>query len=395
MNIRFTIIILILFAFVCGQSGTDYTKQLAKQDNAINSLKEEIAKTQRDIENKEKREKSTASKLSTLQKEMSLIDQLINELNRTQRLTRSQISKLEKIIPENEKLLALYMDRYERRAIEIYKKGSPNDLIKLLSSESWSQAVYRARYMRIVSEIEKAMQDSVRMLITDITNQKSELDIALRKNINTTNEKTKQQNALDKNKRSAQQELNKIQKDKRELKKYLEEKQAGLKQLETVRQQILNDQNRAARERRIRDQQEYLNSREFAELKGQLLWPIDGKIVKKFGNQWNSQLKTTTEYPGIDIEGKPKSPVRAVFNGIVTTITFIRGYGTTIIIDHGGGYYTVYTHVIDLQIHEDGEVKSRDVIAYVGESNSVNGSKLHFEIWGNQQKLDPQEWLIK
>jgi septal ring factor EnvC (AmiA/AmiB activator) len=379
----------------CQTGYTDYEKQLIEQDKAINSLKEEIAKTQSNIKNQEKKEKSTAKRLSSLQKEMSLITQLINELNRTQRLTRSQIRKLEKIIPENEKLLAQYLIRYQHRAVEVYKKGAPNNLIKLLGSESWIQALYRGRYMKIVSDIEKAMQDSVRMLITDITNQKSELDFALRKNINTTNEKTKQQNALDQNKKSTQQELNKIQKNKRELEKYLVEKQEGLKQLEAVRQQILNDKNRALRERRIREQQEYLNSRDFAELKGQLLWPIDGKVVKKFGNQWNPQLKTTTEYPGIDIEGKPRAPVRSVFNGIVTTITYIRGYGTTIIIDHGGGFYTVYTHVTDLQIHEDGEVKSRDIIAYVGDNNSVNGSILHFEIWGNQQKLDPQEWLIK
>ena len=108
-----------------------------------------------------------------------------------------------------------------------------------------------------------------------------------------------------------------------------------------------------------------------------------------------AELKTTTDSPGIDIEGTPKAPVRAVLNGIVTTITYIRGYGTTIIIDHGGGFYTVYTHVTDLQVHEDGEVKSRDIIAYTGDAGAINGSKLHFEIWGNQKKLNPEHWLIK
>ncbi len=379
-----------------GQSGdVNYDKQLAKQDKAISSLKSEIAKTQQEIKDQEQKEKSTAGKLSSLEKEMSLITQLINRLNRSQNLTRSQITKLEKIIPENELILARYLARYEKRAVEVYKKGEPNLLIKLLSSNTWEQAIYRARYMKIVSDIEKTLQDSIRLLITDITNQKSDLDVALRKNVETTNDKTRQQNALQNNRSSTQRELNKIQTDKRELEKYLQEKQAGLKQLEAVRQQILNDKNRAQREQRIRDQREYLSSKNFAELKGQLLWPVNGKIVAKFGNQWNSQLKTTTENPGIDIEASAKVPVRAVFNGIVTTITYIRGYGTTIIIDHGGGYYTVYTHVTDLQVHEDGEIKSQDIIAYVGDDDSVNGSILHFEIWGNQQKLNPQDWLIK
>jgi len=396
MNIRFTIIILLLFGFAFSQSsGSDYEDQLREQNKAINSLKNEIAKTRSDIKNQERKEVSTAKKLTSLEKDMSLTMLLINKLNKTQNLTQNQINKLEEIIPENEQLLFELLARYENRSVEIYKKGSPTSLIKLLNSNSWREAIYRARYIQIVSTIERTMQDSVRLLIADITNQKSDLDVALRKNLDTTREKTRQQNALEKNKKTTQSELNKIQQNKQELKKYLSEKQEGLNQLEAVRQQILNDKNRGQREKRIRQQREYLNSKNFAELKGQLLWPVDGRVVVKFGTHRNPELKTTTDNPGIDIETSPKTPVRAVLNGIVTTITFIRGYGTTIIIDHGGGYYTVYTHVTDLQVHEDGEVKTMDVIAYMGDKDAINGSRLHFEIWGNSQKLNPEDWLVK
>ncbi len=397
MNIRFTIIILIfLSGFVLSQkSAKDFDEQLQEQDKTINALKNEIAKTRQEIKEQQNIEHSTAKRISSLEKEMSLTSQLINKLTRVERYTRSQINKLEQYIPENERMLDTYLNRYEKRTVEIYKKGSPTSLVKLLSSSSWRQAVYRVRYMKIISDIEKTMQDSIQLLLVDIFNQKSDLNNALRKNISTKNDKSKQQALLNKNKKITQNELKNIKKNKKELEKYLTEKQEGLKQLEAVRQKLLYDKNRGLREKRIREQQEYLNTKQFTELKGQLLWPMDGKIVTKFGSQWNAKLKTTTDSPGIDIEGTPQAPVRAVLNGIVTTITFIRGYGTTIIIDHGGGFYTVYTHVTDLQIHEDGEVKSRDIIAYTGDADSVNGSKLHFEIWGNQQKLDPEKWLIK
>lgn len=397
MNIRFTVIILIfLSGFALSQkSAKEFDEQLQEQDKTINALKNEIAKTRQEIKEQQNIEHSTAKRISSLEKEMSLTSQLINKLTRVERYTRSQINKLEQYIPENERMLDTYLNRYEKRAVEIYKKGSPTSLVKLLRSSSWRQAVYRVRYMKIISDIEKTMQDSIQLLLVDIFNQKSDLNIALRKNISTKNDKAKQQTLLNKNKKITQNELKNIKKNKKELEKYLIEKQEGLKQLEAVRQRLLYDKNRDLREKRIREQQEYLNTKQFTELKGQLLWPMDGKIVTKFGSQWNAKLKTTTDNPGIDIEGTPQAPVRAVLNGIVTTITFIRGYGTTIIIDHGGGFYTVYTHVTDLQIHEDGEVKSRDIIAYTGDADAINGSKLHFEIWGNQQKLDPEKWLIK
>lgn len=397
MNIRFTILILIfLSGFALSQKSTkDFDKQIQEQDSAINILKNEITKTRQDIQKHQDKERNKAKRISSLEKEMSLTSQLINKLTRVERYTRSQINKLEQFIPENEKMLETYLNRYEKRVVEVYKKGSPTSLVKLLSSSTWRQAVYRIHYLKIVSDIEKTMQDSIELLLVDISNQKSNLDVALIKNTSAKNDKTKQQALLTKTKRITQNELKDIKKNKKELEKYLDEKREGLKQLEAVRQQLLNDKNKGLREKRIREQQEYLNTKQFAELKGQLLWPIEGKIIANFGSQWNAKLKTTTDNPGIDIEGIPYSPVKAVLNGIVTTITFIRGYGTTIIIDHGDGFYTVYTHVTDLQVHIDGEVKSRDIIAYTGDADAVNGSKLHFEIWGNQKKLDPEKWLIK
>ena len=158
---------------------------------------------------------------------------------------------------------------------------------------------------------------------------------------------------------------------------------------------VLEDKARFERELRIRKQQEALKTKSFKALKGQLPWPAEGRIISKFGRQWNSKLKTTTENPGIDIKGQPGSPIRTVLGGVVTTITYIRGYGTTIIVDHGGGFYTVYSHVTNIQTVVDGQVRNGDIIAYMGDSGSINGSKLHFEIWGKGQKLDPEKWLIK
>ena len=396
MKNRFIVIIIMFSGILFAQSSSKgIDDQLKDQDNAINSLKNEISKTRKNIQNQKKKEKTTAKRISSLEKEMSLTTQLINKLNKVEKLTRGQIDKLGNEIPDNEKVLDNYLQRYKSRAVEIYKKGSPNSLIKLVGSSTWRQAAYRMRYMKIVSDIERSLQDSIQIFIADISNQKSDLDVVLRKNLNSKSEKSKQQSRLKKNKNTTQQELKKIKNNKKELEKYLAEKQAGLKQLEAVRKKLLNDKNRNLREQRIKDQQQYLNSKNFADLKGQLLWPVEGNISAKFGNQYNTKLKTTTENTGIDISTKPNSPVRAVLNGIVTTITFIRGYGTTVIIDHGGGFYTVYTHITNLQVHEDGEVKSRDIIAYTGDTNSVNVSQLHFEIWGNQQKLNPESWLLK
>ena len=192
-----------------------------------------------------------------------------------------------------------------------------------------------------------------------------------------------------------EKELNRIRNDKNALTNYVSEKEEGIQQLEKIIKRVLEDKARFERELRIRQQQQTLKTESFKALKGQLPWPAEGRIISKFGRQWNPKLKTTTENPGIDIKGKPGSSIRTVLGGVVTTITYIRGYGTTIIVDHGGGFYTVYSHVTNIQTNVDSQVRNGDVIAYMGDSGSINGSKLHFEIWGKGQKLDPEKWLRK
>ena len=76
-------------------------------------------------------------------------------------------------------------------------------------------------------------------------------------------------------------------------------------------------------------------------------------------------------------------------------ITYMGGYGNTIIIDHGNGYYTVYSHLGEIYVSRNDVIQTNQIIAQVGESGSLAGSKLHFEIYGGNQSYDPQAWLRK
>ena len=291
--------------------------------------------------------------------------------------------------------LSLLRFRYEQRIINTYLKGRVSDLEKVLSSTSWRQAVYRTQYLKIVSSIEQKMTKEIESILLLISKDKLKLESLLRQSIALKRDKQKQMASLRKMRIKREKELNRIRQDKSALANYMQEKSSGVKQLESIIKKVLEDKARNEREARIRQQQQALKTKEFNLLRGQLPWPTEGRVISKFGKQWNSRLKTTTDNPGIDIKGQPGSSIRSTMSGVVTTITYIRGYGTTIIIDHGGGFYTVYSHVTNIQTQVDSEVRSGDVIAYMGDSGSVNGAKLHFEVWGKGQKLDPEKWLTK
>ena len=395
------IFITILFTFIYSEislaqsDDRDYDEELRYQNDAINALKLELKQLRSKIKTAESRERSTANRLSSIDKEISLTGKLIQSLKYEEEKARKTIYQLKNDILENENKLEALRTRYKQRVLKSYKKGRLTDLQKVFSSTTWRQAIYRTHYLKVISDIEKQLTKKIEKLLVDISRQKIELEVVLRDNLNLKREKQTQITSYRNMRIDREKELNRIRNDKKALKSYVGEKEAGIQQLEKIIKRVLEDKARFERELRIRQQQETLKTKSFKALRGQLPWPADGRVISKFGRQWNPKLKTATENPGIDIKGKPGSSIRTVLGGVVTTITYIRGYGTTIIVDHGGGFYTVYSHVTNIQTNVDSQVRNGDVIAYMGDTGSINGAKLHFEIWGKGQKLDPEKWLRK
>ena len=393
---NYIILVSFCFCFLNAQSSQrDYNEELRYQNDAINKMKKEIEELSSKLRKANINETTTSKRITNLDEEIALVNKLIQSLKKEETSNRNKVNVLKDRIKTKEDELELLRKRYEQRIVNTYQKGRVSDLEKVLSSTSWRQAVYRTQYLKIISSIEQKMTKDIENILLAINKDKLKLESLLRQSISLKRDKQKQMTSLRKMRIKREKELNRIRQDKSALANYMQEKSAGVKQLESIIKKVLEDKARSEREERIRQQQQALKTKEFNLLKGQLPWPTEGRVISKFGKQWNSRLKTTTDNPGIDIKGQPGSPIRSTMSGVVTTITYIRGYGTTVIIDHGGGFYTVYSHVTNIQTQVDSEVRSGDVIAYMGDSGSVNGSKLHFEVWGKGQKLDPEKWLIK
>ena len=390
------ILVFLFFGTANSQSSQrDYSEELRYQNDAINKMKKEIEELSSKLRKANINETTTSKRITNLDEELALINKLIQSLKKEENSNRTKVNNLKGRIKTKEDELKLLRERYEQRIRNTYLKGRVSDLEKVLSSTSWRQAVYRTQYLKIISSIEQTMTKEIEGILLTINKDKLKLESLLRQSISLKRDKQKQMTSLRKMRIRREKELNRIRQDKSALANYMQEKSAGVKQLESIIKKVLEDKARSEREERIRQQQQALKTKEFNLLKGQLPWPTEGRVILKFGKQWNPRLKTTTDNPGIDIKGQPGSPIRSTMSGVVTTITYIRGYGTTVIIDHGGGFYTVYSHVTNIQTQVDSEVRSGDVIAYMGDSGSVNGSKLHFEVWGKGQKLDPEKWLMK
>jgi len=129
--------------------------------------------------------------------------------------------------------------------------------------------------------------------------------------------------------------------------------------------------------------------RVFAQLKGQLPYPVQGKVIKRFGERLVSSLK----WQGMLIASPTGKKVRAVATGRVVFAQWFRHFGQLVIVDHGEEYMSLYAHNQSLYVKTGDWVKENDIIATVGTSGGRKISALYFEIRHQGIPQSPQQWL--
>jgi septal ring factor EnvC (AmiA/AmiB activator) len=139
--------------------------------------------------------------------------------------------------------------------------------------------------------------------------------------------------------------------------------------------------------------QEYTAAEPFETYKGLLKMPVKGKIVSLFGKFKNTRYQVLNFRSGIEIQTERGEPIAAVFAGKILYADWFKGYGNMIIIDHGENYYTVYAHIEEAFKSTGDAVEAGEVIATVGDSGSITGPKLYFEVRHHGKPQDPMQWL--
>ena len=117
------------------------------------------------------------------------------------------------------------------------------------------------------------------------------------------------------------------------------------------------------------------------------IWPVNGGVTSPYGPRWG------TMHTGIDIDAVTGQPIVAAKEGRVILASYYSGYGNAVIIDHGGGYSTLYGHMSSFNTSNGAYVDQGDIIGYVGCTGSCTGDHLHFEVRVNGSPVDPMPYL--
>jgi septal ring factor EnvC (AmiA/AmiB activator) len=126
---------------------------------------------------------------------------------------------------------------------------------------------------------------------------------------------------------------------------------------------------------------------------GELGWPVEGRLEGRFGTQLHPRFKTVTVRNGIEIVAPVGAPVHAVYEGEVVYAAWFQGYGKLLIVRHAGGAHSLYGYLSDFEVAKGARVARGAPIARVGDTGSLEGPRLYFEIRMEGRPVDPESWL--
>ncbi len=404
------------------------------QEQQLDELRRNIERLQSDVSNFEKSEKATLDYLRSLDHEVDLTSRLIGKLRKQETEKRAEVEKISRGLQHSEVELARLQELARRRAVFFYKYGRIPDVEMLLTSRSLNQVMLWAEYHRRMSENDRRLMAGLSAKQEQIRVQKDKLLPELEIQAKLLTEKLKQEEALRGRKKERQQVLKTIRKDKSFYQAQIAEKRQAS---DVIARLIAADAGRenSSASRTETPAREPARNREnavpnpdaatrpnaavtsnaspppdavplrlpnyngsFTGLKRRLPWPVTGNVIAQYGTYRHPILKTITTNLGIDIATRPGTAVRTIAPGRVMTITWQRGYGNVVIVNHADGFYTVYTHLGDILVAPNQEVAGAETIGRISEDAGVEQVLLHFQIWQRtkdrrSQNLNPQEWL--
>ena len=163
-----------------------------------------------------------------------------------------------------------------------------------------------------------------------------------------------------------------------------EQKLVSLKRQRSELEEVINTVKNAAADLAIPD-----DYRSFASSKGQMLWPLKGSLLEKYGNQRTRDIR----WEGWLIKATLGSSVKAIHQGRVVFSNYLRGFGLLIIIDHSDGYMSLYAHNQELLRNTGDWVQRGEEISKAGNTGGLPETAVYFEIRKDGQTVNPKEWL--
>lgn len=402
-------LIIILAVATCALSAYPQSSRMSDLKKQQKEAQQRVANTSKKLKAAQSSAKKSLSQLNQItaeialqKKEINKINDEINKLQKQERGLTQKINTLEKTLDEKKRQYALAIQ-------SIYRQNSGYEtLIFLFSANTFSQTIRRIRYLKEFSAWRRTQAEEIKAQQEDLVKKRAEL-AQLRKERKAALDK-RQEEAEKLKKKEADQKVvvNNLKKNEKALRNELQRQKKQAAELDRKIEQLIAEEARKSNQSSGTDRKpqnyggysmtkdEQVLAKNFEQNKGKLPMPLSGRymIIGHYGRQQHSELKyVQVNNSGIIIKTVPGTEARSVFDGVVTKIFVVPGYNSSVIVRHGN-YLTIYSNLSEVYVKVGSKVKTRQALGKIySDPEDNNTTLLHFQLWKETAKQNPELWL--
>jgi septal ring factor EnvC (AmiA/AmiB activator) len=365
----------------------EYDSKIRRKSTVLDSIRGELERGRSRLEELATQEGTYLEQLALLEKNMETARSYLEELGGRIDEVAGHIEQLRDSLSQATDALHERQRTMRQRLRMMYKTGRLAEMQMLLTSANLADVLRRVKYFQRLKDYDQALVrtiDSTRAVIraqTETLEEERGQLVALKE------VKEAEQGELERERRQRGDMLREVRGEKEAYEQMVQELERAQEELTALLKTL--------QKRRTEARIDYEMGRKiaFERRKGVLPWPVDGPVVKGFGKIVHPVYKTITMSTGVDIAAPKGSKVLCVAPGRVDYVGWMRGYGKFVIVNHYGGYATIYAHLDEIAVRAGGEVQYGTVLGVVGDTGSLTGAKLHFQVRKEAVPMNPSLWL--
>lgn len=349
-----------------------------KQSQQLKQIRGDIKTLTVDIESDRKTHSQIFVELKQADKEIAAVSKRLRRISNKLRKQKKAYHQTQKDIKKQRVALVQQKNRLTQHIRAGYRQGQQPMLKLLLNQDDPAQVGRTMVYYRYLAEDQLQAIDQTKASVAALAAAEQRLKEETAKLADLKLNHEVEQQALVSSKKTRARVL--AQLDRR-----IHTKEQKLQQLRD------NEKRLAGLIQNLQQQlkDKLFAGKSFKQLNGKLLWPTKGKVRHKFGARRNYGNLT---WRGVLISGKEGQDIQAVAPGRVVFSDWLKGYGLTLILDHGKGYMSIYGHNESLYRVAGDQVSARDVVASLGRSGGNDHQGLYFEIRHKGKPMNPARW---
>jgi septal ring factor EnvC (AmiA/AmiB activator) len=363
--------------------------ELRESQQRLEKIRQERQQLQRELEQLRSRVRDASREAQNLARQRATSESALRELDYQAEVINAGVDSITRELDHTHRRLRERTLALQARLRSIYKRGKQHTARVLFSAESFGDVLRRYKYLHLITLNDRMIVADVKRLEARQQLQDQELRRSLTQLDNLRLEKNEELRQLERL----------YGRQSRELREFREREKVTAGRIE----QLAKDEARLANviadleRRRLAGSNANRTGTISTRDLGNLTWPVDGNLVFRFGPQRRPN-GVVLRYNGIGIAAPAGTPVKAVENGVVEVAGVLEGYGPSIVIGHGAGYYTLYLRLRSLAVAVGQRVTTGQVLGTVGGEGTPEGAHLEFQvrtpgIGGAPSPVDPLNWL--